>query len=342
MTQRQNIRGLCAMVGSALRKASGCLAMATSLVLWQSADPVQAQFAGPPVQASPTANLPAKVTTDPAILYPAPRDIRLTVGDLLAIHLYGPIDYSPTVRVSQEGSVQLPLIGVMHLGGLTLQEAQTAVANRLNSAGMFLNPQVMIQVMESPNQIVTVTGEVHGVVPIPGQKRLYDVLAIVGGLPATASHTIAINRPGVPEQIVINLGTDPAKSDLANIPIFAGDTIVVPRIGVVYLLGSFKTQGPIPLQQNSPLTLMQAAAIGGGLGFEGRYKDLRIIRTVGLERKVVSLDVKKVFNGRQPDPVLQPDDIVFLPSDAMKAAIKGGGVATLLGLASVLIIAFRD
>jgi polysaccharide export outer membrane protein len=244
--------------------------------------------------------------------------------------------------VSQEGSVQLPLIGVMHLGGLTLQEAQTAVADRLNSAGMFLNPQVMIQVMESPNQIVTVTGEVHGVVPIPGQKRLYDVLAMVGGLPATASHTIAINRPGVPEQIVINLGTDPTKSDLANIPIFAGDTIVVPRIGVVYLLGSFKTQGPIPLQQNSPLTLMQAAAIGGGLGFEGKYKDLRIIRTVGLERKVVNLDVKKVFNGQMPDPVLQPDDIVFLPSDAMKAAIKGGGVATLLGLASVLIIAFRD
>jgi polysaccharide biosynthesis/export protein len=342
MRQSKSTHGLCMVIWSALRRASGCLAMATSLVLWQSAGPVQAQFAGPPVQASPAANLPAKVTTDPAILYPAPRDIRLTTGDLLGLHLYGTTDYSPTVRVSQDGSVQLPLIGVIHLGGLTLQEAQTAVADRLSSAGMFLKPQVMIQVLESPNQIVTVTGEARGVIPIAGQKRLYDVLALVGGLPSTASHTIAINRPGVPEQIVINLGTDPAKSDFANIPIFAGDTIVVPRIGVVYLLGSFKTQGPIPLQQNSPLTLMQAAAIGGGLGFEGRYKDLRIIRTVGLERKIVSLDVKKVFNGQLPDPVLQPDDIVFLPSDAMKAAIKGGGVATLLGLASVLIIAFRD
>jgi polysaccharide biosynthesis/export protein len=217
MRQRQNIRGLYAMIGSALRKAGGCLTMATCLVLWQSTGPVQAQFAGPAVQASPTANLPVKVTTDPAILYPAPRDIRLTVGDLLAFHLYGTTDYSPTVRVSQDGSVQLPLIGVMHIGGLTLQEAQTAVANRLSSAGMFLNPQVSIQILESPNQIVTLTGEVRGIVPIVGQKRLYDVLAIAGGLTPTASHTIAINRPGLPEQIVIHLGTDPAKSDLGSI-----------------------------------------------------------------------------------------------------------------------------
>jgi hypothetical protein len=63
MRQRQNIRRLYAMIGSALRKASGYLAMAASLVLWQFSDLIQAQFAGPAVQASPTANQPAKVTT---------------------------------------------------------------------------------------------------------------------------------------------------------------------------------------------------------------------------------------------------------------------------------------
>jgi polysaccharide biosynthesis/export protein len=58
------------------------------------------------------------------------------------------------------------------LADLTLQEAQTAVADQLSSAGMFLNPQMTIQIMESPNQIVTLTGEVHAVVPIVVQKRL--------------------------------------------------------------------------------------------------------------------------------------------------------------------------
>jgi len=84
---------------------------------------------------------------------------------------------------------------------------------------------------------------------------------------------------------------------------------------------------------------MQVAALSGGPGFEGKYGDLRLIRTIGVERKVVHVDIKRVMNGKDPDPVLQTDDIVFLPSDSMKAAIKSGGLGTLLGFASILIVA---
>ncbi len=84
--------------------------------------------------------------------------------------------------------------------------------------------------------------------PIIGESRLFDVLAAVGagggggggavgattivvgggGLPSTASHVITINRYGMAQPIIIDLGTDPAKSALINIPIFPRDTIVVP------------------------------------------------------------------------------------------------------------------
>ncbi|HEY6764314.1 MAG TPA: polysaccharide export protein, partial [Candidatus Sulfotelmatobacter sp.] len=63
------------------------------------------------------------------------------------------------------------------------------------------------------------------------------------------------------------------------------------------------------------------------------------IRTVGLERKFVTVDINKIFNGKAPDPVLQTDDIVFLPTNAMKAAIKGGGIGTILGIASTVLYA---
>jgi polysaccharide export outer membrane protein len=159
-----------------------------------------------------------------------------------------------------------------------------------------------------------------------------------GGLPATASHVITINRPGVAQPITVDMGTDPAKSTEANIPIFPRDTIVVSRVGVVYLLGAFKTQGAVPLSQNSPMTLMKVAALTGGTGFEGKQGDLRIIRSVGTGRQVVRVDLKKIINGQAPDPVLQPEDIVFLPSSAMKAAIKNGGIGTLLGIVSVLLV----
>jgi polysaccharide export outer membrane protein len=312
----------------------------TLLLVWPGGGFALAQFTGPSLGSSSSVNLAMPPTTDPAILYPAPRELHLERGDLITVHLYGTMDYAPSARVSLDGSIQLPLIGLVHVEGLSLHEAQDLIAQRLTDAGMYRNPQVSIQVTESPNQVVTITGELHGIVPmVGGEKRLFDVLAVAGGLPISASHTITINRPGVAQPIVVDLGTNPATSKLSDVPIFAQDTIVVARVGVIYLLGAFKVQGPIPLQQNSPLTLMQAAAIGGGAGFEGRTNDLRIIRTVGLERKVVTVDIKKIFNGKAPDPVLQTDDIIFLPTNAMKAAIKGGGISTLLGIATTALYA---
>ena len=300
----------------------------------------EAQFSGPSLTASTPINRPVTLTTDPSILYPAAREIYLGPGDLISIHLYGG-DYTPVARVSLDGSVQLPLIGVIAVGGLTVHQVEKLIAERLIGAGMYRNPQVSVQLTESPNQVATITGEVHGLVPVVGQRRLFDVLAVAGGLPPTASHTLTIHRPGVDHPIVIDLGTDPAQSDKVNVPIFPRDTIVVARTGVVYVLGAFKQPGAIPLQQNSPLTLMQLAALSGGTGFEAKMGDLRLIRTTGIERKVVHVDVKRVMNGKDPDPVLQTDDIVFLPTDAMKSAIKSGGIGTLLGIASILIVATR-
>jgi polysaccharide biosynthesis/export protein len=316
----------------------GWLAMvAALLLLWQFSGTAQAQFSGPSLGASTSVNLPMAPTTDPAILYPPSREIRLEHGDLIVVHLFGTSDYAPTVRLSLDGSVQLPLVGLIHLEGLSLHEAQDLIAERLTSAGMYRNPQVSIQIMESPNQTITVTGELHAILPAIGQKRLYDVLAAAGGLTPTASHTVTINRPGVDQPIIVDLGNNPATSARADVPIFAQDTIVVARVGVIYLLGAFAHQGVVPLQQNSPLTLMQAAALGGGTGWEGKFNDLKIIRTVGPERQVVTVDIKKIYKGLAPDPILQTDDIILLPSSAMKAAMKQGGAGTILGIGTLLL-----
>jgi polysaccharide export outer membrane protein len=301
----------------------------------------RAQFSGPALDQNSPVNVKLVPTTDPAILYPVDREIVLGQGDLLTIRLYGLTDYSPTARISLDGSIQLPLVGNVQVEGLTLHQAQDLIAKRLTDAKMYLNPQVSIQLMESPNEIVTVTGELHGVFPVTGgKKRLFDVLAAAGGLPVTASHTVVIHRSGVPEPIIVDLGTNPAMSEHANVPVFSRDTIIVSRVGVVYLLGAFKNQGAVPIQQNAPLTLMQIAALGGGAGYEGRFEDLRIIRTTGTERTIVTVDIKKVIRGKIADPVLQADDIVFLPTNTMKAAIKGGGISTILGIASVLLYSF--
>jgi polysaccharide export outer membrane protein len=60
---------------------------------------------------------------------------------------------------------------------------------------------------------------------------------------------------------------------------------------------------------------------------------------VGTGRQVVRVDLKKIVEGKAPDPVLQPEDIVFLPTNPMKAAIKNGGIGVLLGIVSLLLVA---
>ncbi len=313
-------------------------AIALSLLLLGRSE-ARAQFSGPATSSTSTYNQSLTATTDPAVLYPGERDVVLTVGDLITIRLFSDQEYSPIVRVNNDGTVLLPLIGIVHLEGLSITQAEQLIAEKLVADGMYRNPQVTLQITEGPNAVVTIIGEMHNVVPVVGSRHLLDVLSLAGGLPATASHVITIDRPGVPKPIVIDLGTDPLRSSLANIPVFPGDTIVVSRIGIVYMLGSFgSAAGTIPLNAYTPLTLTEATALSGGIKFDGKFGDLRIIRTVGDHRTVAVYNIKKVLNGKVPDPILEPNDIVYLPSSPLKQLVTSGGLGTILGIADLAIV----
>jgi polysaccharide export outer membrane protein len=297
----------------------------------------RAQFNGAQSLGTTEINRPITLTTDQSVLYPAVQDLVLEPGDLLTIHIFADADFNPTVRIADDGTVLLPLIGEVHLQGLSVTKAEQLIAEKLVADGMYRDPQVILQITEGPTSAATVAGELHSVVPIVGSRRLLDVLTAAGGLPPTASHIITINRPGVPQPIVVDLGSDPQASALGDIPILRGDTIIVSRIGIVYVLGSFKTSGIVPLNAYTPLTLTELTAISGGILFEGKFSDLRIIRTVGNSRTVAVYNIKKVLDGKVPDPILQPNDIVYLPPVPLKQVLSSGALGTVLGLASLAI-----
>jgi polysaccharide export outer membrane protein len=296
-----------------------------------------------PVQAAPStgASNPTSQAQNQAMLYPG-EDFLLGRGDLITVHVFGSLDYNVTVRVGLDGTVELPYIGSISLQGDSVRKAQTQIEDRLRTGGFFMNPDVIIQVLDTVNGSVTITGEMHTTVPVTTERSLRDVLLTAGGLPPNASHTVKIVRPvaGQPGQtqvISVELGTDLAASETANVPVYPHDIIQISRASVVYVLGAFKQQGSVPLDQAMPLTLMRLAALSGGVGFEGKYEDLRLIRTVNSKPMVVEVDIKKVLNGKAPDPILQADDIVFLPTNNMKAILKNLGVGGVIGLVSVLI-----
>ncbi len=307
------------------------------LLFWPAAQ-AWAQYNGPPTSADrATSAIP---TQDPSLLYPATPEPLLAPGDQIAIRLYGDPDYNFTGRISVDGTVLLPLIGIVPLRGQSITSAEELIAGRLEAAGMYRNPQVILTLAEGPNAIVTLGGEMHAVVPVVGSRSLYAVLAAGGGLPSSASRTLTILRPGRAEPISVDIGNDPLHSAAANVPLLPGDTVVVSRIGVVYVSGEFRNPGVVPITNYGPLTLTQVSAIVGGPVWDARYGQLHIIRTVGDHRTVTTLNIKNVLYGKAADPIMQPNDIIFLPPSPIKSSLANGSLGSVLGVLSFALATF--
>lgn len=308
------------------------LVVATALTCGVGA---QAQYNAPPVQSSRQPAPAPQITTDQALLHPQVPEFRIVANDVLTITVFGQGTLGDHIRVDSDGNVALPFLGNVHLAGLSLTEAQLMLAQKLVQAGIYTAPEVTITPVEGPNVAATLVGEARATIPVYGSKGLLEVLNAAGGLPATASHIVTINRPGLAAPIVVDLGTDPATSLNANIPILPGDVVVTGKVGVAYAIGAFKTQTVIQLNGNSPLTLMQATAYCGGPTFDAKYSDLRLVRTINGQRTVVKMDIEKVLLGKAPDPILEPNDILYLPTSAWKASITNGTSGMAFGLLSL-------
>ena len=280
------------------------------------------------------------LTADQSVLYPSTPDQMLAAGDQISLHLFSDPDYVFNGRISVDGTVLLPLLGIVPLQGLSITQAEQMLAQRLEAAGMYRDPQVILQVSDGPNAVVTLGGEMHAVLPVVGSRTLYGIIASGGGLPNTASRTVQIIRTGHTEPISVELGTDPAHEKAGLIPVFPGDTVLVSHLGVLYVAGEFRSPGVVQMTNYSPLTLTQVSAMVGGPIWDARYGQLHIIRTVGDHRTVTTLNIKDVLYGKRPDPIMQPNDIIFLPPSPIKSSLANGSLGSVLGLVSFALATF--
>jgi len=110
-------------------------------------------------------------------------NVKLGVGDLIEISVFGVPDLSTKARISGSGDVYLPLIDYVHLASLTTDEAQELIQKRLEDGGFVRGPHVSIFVDESASQAITLVGEVNhpGAYPAIGERRLFDLISAAGG-----------------------------------------------------------------------------------------------------------------------------------------------------------------
>ena len=313
---------------------------------------------GPPCFAQFLGSVPAqgeKSTTENAALLQSLLQARRPIllfraDDVISVQVYGIKDYSVEQRVAEDGSIIFPLVGKVQVAGLTVEQLENTLAGLLAKSGMVREPQVTVNAISRPWAIVTVSGDVvrAGTFPAYGDLTVMDYLSQAGGLndnlptnPPTnspASSVVTLVRSSLEEPVSIPLGPNPKASPFARIPLFPGDELRVSKVGVVYAVGAFKTQGAYPLKNSSPTTLMQLVALAGGIGFEAN-KDAYLIRTEGRSKYIFELDVSQIMKGRTADMALQSDDILFAPTNKMRAAIKGGGAAVIVSLASAYLYA---
>ena len=265
-------------------------------------------------------------TTTPTVDTTKADEIQLGAGDLVKVDLYGAPELTTEARIANNGDLSMPLIGAVHLAGLTVEGAQAAIAERYAKGGFLNSPQVTVFVKEYATQGVAIFGEVQhpGIYPLLGPHRLFDVLSIAGGLTDKAGRDISITHRDKPkEPVTVEFSRDPSKSAEANIDLLPGDTVLVSKAGVIYVVGDVGQPSGFLLDKNDNMTVLQAIALAQGVKPTAQIAHARIIRRgQGGALTEVPINLKDILAAKAPDLQLQPDDIVFVPNSAAKSAMR--------------------
>jgi len=249
-------------------------------------------------------------------------NVKLGIGDLIEISVFGVPDLSTKTRITGSGDVYLPLIDYVHIAGLTTDEAQALLQKRLEDGGFVRGPHVSIFVDESTSQAITMLGEVvrPGAYPAIGERRLFDLISAAGGLTDKAGRNVTIEHHGDPAQKVeLQLFSNLAEDTQNNVDVFPGDTIIVSRAGIVYVVGDVNRPSGFLIEDNT-LSVLKALALAGGGTRTAALSKTRILRQTPNGVQEIHVNLKKVLYAKAPDIALVKGDVLFIPGSPGKAA----------------------
>ncbi len=128
----------------------------------------------------------------------SPHDYVIGNGDVIDIDVFDVKELSREVRVSQTGSIGIPLVPVrLHVGGLTEVQTEQKIAEVLEANGLVSHPQVSVSVKERKSKPITVVGAVQHAMVYQADRpvTILEVLAEAGGIANDAGDTVIVTRP---------------------------------------------------------------------------------------------------------------------------------------------------
>lgn len=257
---------------------------------------------------------------------PSNNSLLINPGDNLHISILDMPDMEQFARVTDAGDVPVQGIGNVSVVHMTPAEAATAIRDRFVSSHFLNHPEVSVVVDQYATQEVTLMGEVKtpGSYPIATPRPILDVIALGGGLNEAADRDILVERHGDQNNpIHYNVNNNAERAIKDQVLVNPGDTVVVARAGIVYVLGDVNRPGGYTMNNNeSQMTLLQALAIAGGAAKTAKMGHARLIRKLDHSETQISLgDIQK---GKRPDFAMAAGDILYVPFSYAKNLVITG------------------
>lgn len=254
-------------------------------------------------------------------------------GDQIMVRAAGIQDISERpFLVDGDGFVDLPTLGKVKAGGLTIAQFEAALVKL--AADYVREPRVTVTVVQYSNEPIFIVGafKAPGIYPLAGRRTLTEMLAAVGGLLPNASRRIKVTRrkefgeiplssrviapDGSSSSVEINIARlrdnlNPAE-DIVLQPF---DVISVERAELVYVIGAVGKVAALELEEKDSMSVLQALTGAGGLDPRAKADKACILRPVlnTSRRAEIPLNLKRILSSEDSDVPLLPNDVLYIP-----------------------------
>jgi polysaccharide export outer membrane protein len=197
--------------------------------------------------------------------------VQIEPGDQVRVEVFNNPELSTLTDVAEDGTIRLPLAGVVRVGGQSQTEAAKKIETALKVAELLVDPHVNLSVVKQFHQHVTISGEVSkpGRYEIDSRSTVLDAIALAGGVTEKGSDTVYVLRndsSGAQQKIPVRIDVDqllvsPAVSGGMQ-AVRGGDSIVVPK-ATFTIIGQVMNPGEYRIPTG--MMLFQALARAGGV-----------------------------------------------------------------------------
>jgi len=261
-------------------------------------------------------------------------------------------------RIDADGNVNMPLIGRVHAGGMTVQDLETDLVKRLRE--YIREPQVIVQVVQFRSEPVFFVGAFRapGIYPLQGRRTLVEMLTAVGGLQPNAARHVKVTRRAEYGAIPLPNSVEDNEKKISTVEISMGslrenvnpaedillqpyDVISVERAELIYVNGEVGKIGGIELGERDSISIAQALTMAGGFTRDANKGKVRILRPIlnTNRRAEIEVDVKRVFEGKDLDVPLLPNDILYVPRSYSRLIWQTTGQIVLPMIPYIIFIA---